>query len=84
MQVQDACNLLGVTKSMATSIQELADALRVLSDETGTHDINTHPIAQLWAEKVADLCGLSLFATSSRLAAWDACYGLAGQKVIGG
>lgn len=57
MQVQDACNLLGVSKRFPLAIQELADELRSRGEHTGTDCINRHPITQAWVNKLMDLSG---------------------------
>jgi hypothetical protein len=52
--VQDACNLTGVLHGFARSLARL----RVLLGEPGTVRLNQHPIAKLWADKVAQLAGV--------------------------
>lgn len=53
LQVQDACNLSGVVQSYARVLSRLWKLL----PEAGTKQINEHPIAQVWADKVAHLTG---------------------------
>lgn len=53
LAVQDACNLSGVVHSWSRSMTRL----RQLLADQGTSAINTHPINQLWADKVAHLTG---------------------------
>lgn len=53
LQVQDACNLSGVVQAYARVLSRLWKLL----PEAGTKQINEHPIAQLWADKVAHLTG---------------------------
>lgn len=52
-RVQDACNLCGVSQSFARAMLEL----RRILDSEGTDAWNTHPIAVLWADKIAHLAG---------------------------
>lgn len=53
LAVQDACNLSGVAHGFARALGEL----RTLLPSAGTDAINHHPIAVLWADKVAHLTG---------------------------
>ena len=55
IQVQDACNLSGVVISFA----EVTKRLNNDPEYTGTAWVRNHPISQLYAAKIADLCGLS-------------------------
>jgi hypothetical protein len=55
LDVQDACNLSGVVHGYSRALTELrkhADAAG-----RGTDWINRHPIAVLWADKIAHLTG---------------------------
>lgn len=54
IRVQDACNLSGVVHSFSRSISRLRVLLREQGRES-TEDVNTHPICQLWADKIASL-----------------------------
>lgn len=51
LQVQDACNLAGVAQSFGKAMVDLMHYTR------GTAECNTHPIAKLWADKIAHLTG---------------------------
>jgi hypothetical protein len=51
LNVQDASNLMGVVISFNNAMVEL----RRIYPSEGTEFINTHPIAQLWIDKLADL-----------------------------
>jgi len=50
-EVQDACNLSGVAHGFARALSDLR------AHTSGTDETNTHPIAQLWADKIAHLTG---------------------------
>jgi hypothetical protein len=54
LSVQDASNLSGVVHSWSRAITRLR-ALLEQNNKGGTHAVNTHPINQLWADKVASL-----------------------------
>jgi hypothetical protein len=51
IQVQDACNLSGVAHGFARAMSDLMD------HTNGTEERNHHPIAILWADKIASLTG---------------------------
>lgn len=51
--VQDACNLSGVVQGYARALSRLWKLL----PEASTTGINRHPIAQVWADKIASLTG---------------------------
>lgn len=53
INVQDACNLSGVTRSFA---QAMSDLRRIIPDK-GTDFYNTHPIAIMYSDKIASLTG---------------------------
>jgi hypothetical protein len=55
IDIQDACNLLGLSKGFAKAMQELKDELERLKQYTGTDQINTHPITVLWTNKLSNL-----------------------------
>lgn len=71
LQVQDACNLSGVAYGFARAMKDLCTHV------TGTDARNTHPIAILWASKIADLTGVE----SSSGIAYSRCLDLAEGKV---
>lgn len=51
LNVQDACNLSGVVHGFARCMSDMMDLV------PGTTERNTHPIAILWADKIAHLTG---------------------------
>lgn len=73
LQIQDACNLSGVVHEFSRVMSFLCD--RGLC----TDDRNKHPIAVLFADKIAHLTGTQCFCQSNA-AAYDAVYKLADGK----
>lgn len=59
IQIQDACNPLGLTKSFAEAIQDLGDLMRAKGNFS-TRDLCYHPVFRLWASKIHSLAGLGL------------------------
>ncbi len=57
LQVQDACNLLGVSSSFATAVRDLRDALQASGLPCDTGSVRRHPICKLWASKIESLVG---------------------------
>lgn len=78
LEVQDACNPLGVTKGLAKDLQELVDLLRSEGLPSDTPTIRSHPIFRLWASKVHDLAGMGLSDTERFSKAYHECQDLAG------
>jgi hypothetical protein len=54
LAVQDACNLSGVAQGFARAMADLCALV------PGTDARNAHPIAVLWADKIAHLTGTQL------------------------
>ncbi len=57
LNVQDACNLSGVVHSFSRTITELR-ALLETDGKLSTHEVNTHPVCVLFADKIASLTGM--------------------------
>jgi hypothetical protein len=72
LDVQDACNLLAVVNGMSRAL----DNLRELG-VCGTDELRSHPVAALWADKIAHLCDAQYGNVDSK---YDKCYELAAQK----
>ena len=53
LAVQDACNLSGVVAGFGHAMNELTR----IAPELGTDARNGHPVAVMWADKVAQLAG---------------------------
>jgi hypothetical protein len=68
LDVQNACNLSGVVFSFAAIMQRLCD--EAFANGHGTEWKNSHPIAVLFASKIADLTRSEY---SGFTAAYDAC-----------
>lgn len=68
--VQDACNLCGVAQAFAKVMKDL------IRHTGGTAEANAHPIAKLWADKIAHLTGTQ-YGGGGMSEAYDACYKLA-------
>ena len=66
MHVQDACNLSGVALGFGRAMVDLRHLL------TGTEQLNTHPIAVLWADKIASLTRTQFADIAFVLKAYDA------------
>lgn len=75
LQIQNACNPLGLTKGFAEATQDLAEILRARG-EFSTDAICKHPIYRLWASKMHDLAGLGLSDQTRFGHAYIYCQGL--------
>lgn len=71
LDVQDACNLCGVAQSFARAMIDLGAYCG------GTDERNHHPIAILWADKIAHLTGTQSFGAPIG-PAYDAVRAMAG------
>ena len=72
LAVQDACNLSGVVHSFAQAMTKLGEVAR--AEGKGTEWKNTHPVAVLFADKVAHLTGTQGDFGCARIdAAYAAC-----------
>lgn len=76
LQVQDACNPLGLTKSFAEATQELSDRMR-LDGQSSTRAICVHPVFRMWAFKLYDLSRLGCSDVDTELEAYRECKRLA-------
>jgi hypothetical protein len=70
LRVQNACNLSGIVHSYARALSDL----RTLCPSLSTDAINRHPIAVVWADKVAHLAGIQHPGNSRVSRAYDAVY----------
>lgn len=77
IDVQDACNPLGVSKGFARALQDLRERLTMdgLPDDTPT--ITYHCVHQLWASKIHDLARMGLSDFNQFNDAYDKCKALA-------
>jgi hypothetical protein len=72
--VQDACNLSGVSKSFADTIDDVRAYLRTEGRED---EYRTHPVVTLWLYKLMDLCGVWSCNPDEYTAALRACEAIA-------
>lgn len=71
LDVQNACNLSGVVHGFSRAMSDLCE----LVPNTGAR--NTHPVAILWADKIAHLTGTQDLGNSTVMKAYDICHDLA-------
>lgn len=71
MKVQDACNLWGVINGFNRALGDLDELCN------GTTERDNHPIAKLWADKVAHLTGTQTIGNDSVDRAYSECHKLA-------
>jgi hypothetical protein len=60
LDVQNASNILGITRSYAIALVDLRAALTAEGKPSGSDDLNKHPINHMWLFKIADLSRLHL------------------------
>jgi len=72
LDVQTACNLLGVIYSFA----RVAESLR---PEMDTPTFNTHPVCRLFAEQISHLTDAGMGDSETYHKAYDACHKLVGE-----
>ena len=77
IDVQNASNPLGVSKSYGEALLELSKRLRLDKLPCGTDDIAGHAIARLWASKVHSLHGMGMSDTNRFHEANQDCEALA-------
>jgi len=66
-ELQNACNMLGLSKRFAEAVQELADELRRFNNGVADTDvISQHVVTQAWVSKLDSLSGASSSATLFR------------------
>lgn len=83
MQIQNACNPLGLTKGFAEATQELADLMRESGEfPFSTYAVSCHPVFQLWASKLHDLACMGLSDTEQFGKAYDECKKLASAAAV--
>ena len=74
LHVQDACNLSGVAHGFSRAMSDLCKHV----ENTGAR--NTHPIAILWADKIAHLTGTQNLGSDAVMNAYRAVYKLIDRK----
>lgn len=65
VDVQNACNLLGVSKSFSRAVQDLWESGAVKDAE----ELSRHPVVTLWVDKLVDMNKRPSLAEFS--SAWD-------------
>jgi hypothetical protein len=55
LHVQNACNLSGVAIGFGRAMVDLRETLESVREPSGTDDLRSHPIAIVWADKIASL-----------------------------
>jgi hypothetical protein len=78
IDIQNACNIRGLSKGYAKVIDELAERLQEDKVAFSNSDLARHPISQMWASKLHDLCGMGLSDTDRYGVAYAECRKLAG------
>lgn len=68
LSVQDACNLSGVVNGFSRALNDLREHV------SGTDALRNHPVAILWADKVAHLTGTQSFGSDVVSHAYQAAY----------
>ena len=79
LDVQDACNLSGVVHAWSRAMESIFPI--GYTEQWGTDKINQHPINQLFASKVHDLCRMGLSDTDAFSKAYDECKRLAEENL---
>jgi len=69
--VQDACNLSGVVHSFSSVMEKIWSTARATG--CGTEWVNNHPIAVMYANKIASLTGQYADASPAFGRAYDIC-----------
>lgn len=57
LQLQDACNLLGLSRRFASVLLELRDGLIEVGEPSDTQAICGHPVTRWWIDKLRALSG---------------------------
>jgi hypothetical protein len=65
IDIQNACNIMGISKSFAKVVQEVRDLIEVDRKKnpvsfTRHENVNSHPVVRLWASKIHDMCSVSI------------------------
>jgi hypothetical protein len=78
INVQNACNPMGLSKGYAEALTNLRALLDEAKEPSDTRAICYHPINKLWASKLHDLAGMGLSDLDRFGEAYAACKKLAG------
>jgi hypothetical protein len=77
IDIQNACNPLGLTKGFARATQEVCDARRFNGESADTDQMGRDPIVRLWASKLHDLTGMGSSDTDVFREAYENCLSIA-------
>jgi len=77
LMIQDACNPSGVAHTLAETICQLR-----ANGVVGTEELCSHPIVQLMAHKMADLCNMATMDTERYWDAYSACNAMSLAPVL--
>lgn len=80
IEVQDACNIGGVSRRFAQVVQEVRQCYSGPAGGASTGQMNQHPIIQLWASKIHSLVGMGFSEIEEFSKAYDACRQMAGMN----
>ena len=80
IQVQDACNPLGLSKGFARAVQELRERLAADELPDGTDAVCTHPIFRLWCSKFHEMARMGLSDLYRYGKVYSDCKRLAGRE----
>jgi hypothetical protein len=61
LQVQNASNILGITRSYAIALVDLKEALAAAGQPCGSDALNLHPINHVWVSKISSLSQVQFF-----------------------
>ena len=78
IDIQNACNIRGISKSFAKIVDEVAewieqDRKNCIVSLTRYENVRSHPIVQLWASKIHDMAGMGISYGPAFSAAYDEC-----------
>ena len=73
LRVQDACNLWAVVNGFSRVMGDLDEHC------SGSQERDNHPVARVWADKVAHLTGTQVIGNDAVSDAYSECYKLAGS-----
>jgi hypothetical protein len=77
LDIQDACNPIGLSNGIGRAMSDLMDLLRKTNQRNDTAVICSHPIFVLWASKLHSLAGLGISDIEKFGIAYDECCSMA-------
>lgn len=81
INVQDACNLSGVAASFSRVMMKIWATARATGNDN-TKWVNEHPISVMYANKIAQLTGQSVYDVLPFSRAYDACRKLGNEEDV--